>query len=208
MDSLHVQELSGEPFCIGRWFYFGDMADTHVAGALVEEPRETTPAGSLDRDVASFMAEHYERLVRLAWLICRHEHDAADAVQRALEQAWRHRASLRDETRLRPWIDRVVVREAIRLGRRPWLWRVLSLDPSIGWTQPSGGDSHHEEWAALRAAFNHLPADQRAVIALHLHAGYTVAETATIVGAPLETVRTRLRRAKERLRQELGEQAE
>jgi RNA polymerase sigma-70 factor (ECF subfamily) len=58
---------------------------------------------------------------------------------------------------------------------------------------------------ALRAAFARLPSDQRAVIALHLHAGYSLAETAAIVDAPLETVRTRLRRAKDRLRRELVE---
>ena len=67
--------------------------------------------------VGAFVTEHYDRLVRLAWLICRNGPDAADAVQRGLEQAWRQRGTLRDEASLRPWIDRVVVREAIRLGR-------------------------------------------------------------------------------------------
>jgi DNA-directed RNA polymerase specialized sigma24 family protein len=38
-----------------------------------------------------------------------------------------------------------------------------------------------------------------------LYAGYTVQETADIVGAPLETVRSRLRLARERLRTVLGE---
>ena len=113
---------------------------------------------------------------------------------------------LRDETRLRPWVDRVVVREAIRLGRRPWLRRVLSLDSQVGWVEPAGrSDADPEDWASFRAAFTRLSADQRAVVALHLHAGYSVFETAAIVDAPVETVRTRLRRAKDRLRQDLGE---
>ena len=160
----------------------------------------------MDRVLGAFVTEHYDRLVRLAYLICRHGPDAADAVQRGLEQAWRRRETLRDEARLRPWVDRVVVREAIRLGRRPWVRRVFSLDSRVGWVEPAGiasGDA--DDWASLRTAFGHLPPDQRAVIALHLHAGYTVAETAAIVGAPIETVRTRLRRAKDRLRHELGE---
>ncbi|HUQ44588.1 MAG TPA: RNA polymerase sigma factor [Candidatus Limnocylindria bacterium] len=161
----------------------------------------------IDRAVESFVADNYDRLLRLAWLICRNGPDAADAVQRGLEQAWRQRATLREETRLRPWVDRVVVREAIRMGRRPLLRRVLSLDSQVGWLEPGGGpDPGLREWSGLRAAFGRLPADQRAVIALHLHAGYSVAETASIVDAPIETVRTRIRRAKDRLRSELGEE--
>jgi DNA-directed RNA polymerase specialized sigma24 family protein len=41
-------------------------------------------------------------------------------------------------------------------------------------------------------------------VALHLHAGYTVSETAELVGAPIETVRSRLRVAREHLRRELA----
>jgi RNA polymerase sigma-70 factor (ECF subfamily) len=59
--------------------------------------------------------------------------------------------------------------------------------------------------AALHDAFARLPPDQRAVVALHVHLGYSIAETAELVGAPVETVRTRVRRAKDRLRQELEE---
>ena len=195
-----------EPVRAVRRFCCGEMPNPLVVTELIDDARASVAAARVDRTVIAFITEHYDRLLRLAYLICRHEPDAADAVQRALEQAWRNRATLRDEARIRPWVDRVVVREAIRLGRRPWLRRVFSLDSQVGWAEPTSREGTDQlEWAALRAAFARLPADQRAVIALHLHAGYTVAETAAIVEAPLETVRTRIRRAKERLRHELGE---
>jgi DNA-directed RNA polymerase specialized sigma24 family protein len=50
-----------------------------------------------------------------------------------------------------------------------------------------------------------LSPEQRAVVALHLHLGYSVAETADIIAAPEETVRSRLRLARERLRREFEE---
>lgn len=181
------------------------MPNPRVAAELTKEARTSAQDAPVDRALEAFVVQHYDRLVRLAWLICRHGPDAADAVQRGLEQAWRQRASLRDETRLRPWVDRVVVREAIRIGRHPWLRRILSLDAQVGWMEPVGADPDLHEWSAFRSAFSRLPADHRAVIALHLHAGYSVAETAAIVDAPIETVRTRLRRAKDRLRSELME---
>lgn len=186
------------------------MGSPSAATDVRDDARVSAPSSAVDRAVEAFVAEHYDRLLRLAWLICRNGPDSADAVQRGLEQAWRRRSTLRDEARLRSWVDRVVVREAIRLGRRPWLRRVLSLDSKVEWVEPSGGggvDAGLAEWSSFRAAFGRLPADQRAVIALHLHAGYSVAETASIVDAPIETVRTRLRRAKDRLRAELGEAA-
>ena len=161
-------------------------------------------------DVAldAFVVEHYDRLVRLARLICRDGPDAADAVQIALEQAWRRRSSLREDGSLRPWLDRIVVREASRIGRSrtSWLGRLFSARSGVTWIELSDTSSEQlPEWSALRSAFGELSADQRAVVALHMYAGYSVAETADLVGAPLETVRSRLRLAKDRLRRELGE---
>jgi RNA polymerase sigma-70 factor (ECF subfamily) len=63
----------------------------------------------------------------------------------------------------------------------------------------------HDELLVLRGALARLSPDHRAVVALHLHAGYSVAETADLVGAPIETVRSRLRVARERLRRDLAE---
>ena len=184
------------------------MVEPSVVTDLRDDARLTAPSTSalpVDRALDAFVTEHYDRLVKLAFLICRHSPDAADAVQRGLEQAWRRRGTLRDGDRLRPWLDRVVVREAIRIGRRPWLRRVFSLDTQVGWAEPMDPvTSQPSDWADLHAAFGRLPADQRAVVVLHHHAGYSVAETAAIVDAPIETVRTRLRRAKDRLRHDLG----
>src|SRR6185369_5563999 len=128
------------------------MPNPRLAAELYEDQRGSAPAVSVDRALGAFVAEHYDRLVRLAYLICRHGPDAADAVQRGLEQAWRRRATLRDDERLRPWLDRVVVREAIRLGRRPWLRRVFSLDAQVGWAEPASTiDSGTSEWADIHA---------------------------------------------------------
>jgi RNA polymerase sigma-70 factor (ECF subfamily) len=164
----------------------------------------------MDAALETYVATHYPRLVRLARLVCRDEVDATDAVQSGLEQAWRHRADLRDEERRRAWLDRIVVREAIRISKRrqSWLSRVFGLERSARWIEPateSTSDLALRE--SLRTAFAHLSAEQRAVVALHMYAGYSVAETARIVGIPLETARSRLRLARERLRRELEEVA-
>ena len=168
---------------------------------------------ALERDIAEFVAAHYPRLIRLAGLICRDAIDSEDAVQAGLERAWQRRESLVDPTRLAAWLDRIVVREAIRLGRdkrslRERLGRMLGdhedIELGVAHTEPDLGSAVTSR-DALRHAFESLPAAQRAVVALHLYLGYSIAETAVMVGAPLETVRSRLRLAREQMRFQLSE---
>jgi len=161
----------------------------------------------LDADgLAAFVETNYQRLIGLAGLVCRGAVEPADVVQSALEQAWRHRADLREAGRLRPWLDRILVRQALHLRRRRFRFpttsprgegRELELAARPG-VEPA-------EWAGLRVAFDGLSREQRAAVALHLYAGYTVEETAVMTGAGIETTRSRLRLARQRLRDQMSE---
>lgn len=164
----------------------------------------------LDRDLVEFVRQHQPRLIRLAALVCHNVADAEDAVQAGLEQAWRRRRTLRDPQKLPAWLDRIIVREAIRLDRReaPLLSRLFGgpreiVMSSVDLTDRVGSSVTGRD--AIRIAYDALPAAQRAVVALHLYAGYSMPETAAIVGSSLETVRSRLRLARARLRRQLGE---
>jgi RNA polymerase sigma-70 factor (ECF subfamily) len=164
----------------------------------------------LDRDLVDFVLQHQPRLIRLASLVCHDVADAEDAVQAGLEQAWRRRQTLRDPQKLSAWLDRIIVREAIRLDRRhsSFVGRLFGgpqevVVESTDLTDEVGSSVTGRD--ALRIAFEALPAAQRAVVALHLYAGYSMPETAEIVGASLETTRSRLRLARKRLRAQLGE---
>jgi len=160
------------------------------------------------RDTASVTAleelvsQHYDRLLRIAVLICRDRTDAEDAVQVALERAWRHGHDLRDPERLPAWLHRIVVREAIRLEhrRRGLVARWLASPREIAVGLSADGDRDLD----LQVALRDLPVEQRAALVLHYHAGFSVAETAELSGVPLETTRSRLRLARDRLRAVLG----
>jgi RNA polymerase sigma-70 factor (ECF subfamily) len=166
-------------------------------------------AGDLEGHLADFFGLHYDRLIRLAALVCHATTTVEDAVQAAMEQAWRRRHTLRDPTLLRPWLDQIVVREAIRLNRRPWWSRFTQGNDAHGRASqvPDRRSGVDPNWIALSVAFRSLPAEQRAVVALHLYEGYPVNETADMMGASIETTRSRLRLARQRLRRELGEEA-
>lgn len=162
--------------------------------------------GELEAQLTEFFADHYERLVRLASLVCHSNSSVEDAVQAAMEQAWRRRDTLRDPSRIRPWLDQILVREAIRTNRRPWWARLpLATQDEAARIPERGASVTDARWIALVAAFRRLPPEQRVAVALHLYAGYPVDETARLMNATLETTRSRLRMARQRLRREVGE---
>ncbi|MGH2464368.1 MAG: RNA polymerase sigma factor [Candidatus Limnocylindrales bacterium] len=157
----------------------------------------------------ALLAHEYDRLIRLAGIICRDPTDAQDAVQAAIERALRHRNALRDPGKVRSWLNQIIVREALRIerGRNRWRVRLGAPPREIEIGSPADDPARPEALAAaaLRQAFERLPIEQRVVLALHHYAGYSMAETSQIVEAPLETVRSRLRLARARLRQMLDE---
>jgi RNA polymerase sigma factor (sigma-70 family) len=158
-------------------------------------------AASVEDQLAAFFDAHYARMVRLASLVCRSGVLAEDAVQAAMEQAWKRRSSLRDPGRMRWWLDRIVVRETIRMNRRPWWSRLTATDTDEHASllpDPAGVTTPQR--IALTAAFATLTPEQRATCVLHLHRGYGVVETAELMGAGVETTRSRLRLARRRLR--------
>lgn len=163
---------------------------------------------SVEDELAAFFDAHYARMVRLAGLVCRTGHLAEDAVQAAMEQAWRRRSSLREPGRMRWWLDRIVVREAIRMNRRPWWSRLTAThaDEHASLLPDPAGETTPQRMA-LTAAFEALTPEQRAACVLHLHLGYGVVETAELMGAGVETTRSRLRLARRRLRADLSEDA-
>lgn len=152
----------------------------------------------------AFVHEHYPRLVRLAGLITRDADQAQDAVQGALERAWRKRGDIRDPASLHSWLDRIVAREAIRVSRGGRLGVLLGRG-SADWLNLAANLPEPDELMVLREALGRLSPDHRAVVALHLYAGHSVEQTSKILQVPFDTVRSRLRTARARLRRDLAE---
>ena len=134
------------------------------------------------------------RLYRAALAILGDPHEAEDAVQdaflRYLEKA---PADLETPS---AWLMRVLVngcKSRLRLA-----WRRVGPLPD---TLPAPGPEERQE---LEELFS-LPPEDRAVIHLHYYEGYSTNEIAQLLGCRPGTVRSRLSRARERLRKLLVE---
>lgn len=122
--------------------------------------------------------------------------DASDAVQDALLSAWRGLDGLRDPDAFRAWFRRHIVRAALRAaGRRG---RVVELD--LATMAPEGDLDRALERRTLGRAFERLDARDRLLLTLHHFWDLPISETATHLGIPEGTVKSRLHYAMERLR--------
>jgi RNA polymerase sigma-70 factor (ECF subfamily) len=157
----------------------------------------------------------YEELVnayqgiafRTAYVIARNAGDAEEAAQDGFVKAWRALGRFREGAPFRPWLLRIVANEASNrrrsAGRRAGLaLRAAAQEPSgDAAPSPEAALLSSEQRAALLAAIEELPEDQRDVVALRYFLGLSEVEVAETLGIPQGTVKSRNARALERLRE-------
>jgi RNA polymerase sigma-70 factor, ECF subfamily len=145
-----------------------------------------------------------DRAYRLAGLILGDQHEAQDATQDALLRAWRSAASMRDVGSFQAWFDRILVNVCRdRLRRRG---RVKPIELADGVSNLADRDPFQavlDRDEVVRAVAS-LEADLRIVILLHYWADLTLEGVAERVGWPVGTVKSRLNRALESMRVQLG----
>lgn len=165
------------------------------------------------------MSELYQRHGRAAFMLAysmlREQGAAEDIVQEAFLTLWRKADQYRPENAtLRTWLLTIVRNRTIDHLRATKRARTdLPLLEELGDTL---GDAQAGEMAQqverelagqrVRAIVADLPEDQRRAIELVYFGGYTYEETARLTGAPLGTVKSRLRAAFARLRPLLAEE--
>jgi len=146
----------------------------------------------------SFITENKEMLYRVAFGYLHDETKSLDAVDEAVYQGYAHIHDLREPKYLKTWVTRILINEClktIRNGKRELNMDILPED-----TQSSGEDLIH-----LKIAINNLPEDLRKIITLRYFGGFTISETAEILGIPDGTVSTRSRKALEILKIEVSD---
>jgi RNA polymerase sigma-70 factor (ECF subfamily) len=130
-----------------------------------------------------------------ARILLRSSADASDAVQEAMLSAWRGLHGLRDADAFPAWFRRHVVRAAGRIAKRP---RVIDL-AQIAAFEIDDLDRAIER-RELGRAFDRLDDRDRLLLTLHHFWGLPIAETASHLGIPTGTVKSRVHHAMARLR--------
>jgi RNA polymerase sigma factor (sigma-70 family) len=139
--------------------------------------------------------------------------NAEDVVSLTFAEAWRLRGSLRpDGDSVLPWLLGIatnVLRNTRRAARRhrAALARIPARDAVPDFAEELVDRLHHvDQLAAAAAALRRLHPADRAVFALVVWSGLDYAAAAEALGVPVGTVRSRLSRARDRLRKLAGEE--
>ncbi|MHB0937214.1 MAG: RNA polymerase sigma factor [Armatimonadota bacterium] len=125
--------------------------------------------------------------------------DAEDVAQEAFVQAYFHLGELREPAALLPWLRRTADRIALmRLRSR----REQPADPEDfdALVDTRAGT----ETVEVESLLSQLPGVMRETVSLTVLAGYTCAEAARILGVREGTVKSRLNRARAKLKEVLG----
>jgi RNA polymerase sigma-70 factor (ECF subfamily) len=162
-----------------------------------------------DREAFGRIAEcHLADLYRLAAAMVG-EDDARDVTQETLVAAWRELPRLREIDRFPAWLRSIHMNRCRNLLRTRRRRPVIShgIDPGASYlTDERLRDEPisrlHAAWA-VDEALDRLPADERAVFALHYVSDLTLREVGRTLGIPEGTAKTRLHSGLLRLRSEL-----
>ena len=176
----------------------------------------------LARDADAFrtiMQRHNRRLYRIARSVLRNGAEAEDAVQEAYVSAFTHLASYRGESSLAAWLSRIAMNEALaRLRRRRSSAEVAMLDEArskaeiIQFPRSAQNDDPERTMAQrqilqlVEQATDDLPEAYRLVFVTRVIEGMSVEETAELLGIKPQTVKTRLHRARQLVRDRLNKQ--
>jgi RNA polymerase sigma-70 factor (ECF subfamily) len=168
-----------------------DLAD--VAGVV---------AGDVDA-FAGIVGRWQQRLLGLAWRFCRDRATAEDMAQEAFVKAFRSLASFRGDSAFSTWITAVALntyRTRIRADGPP----LLNLDPDRAFGVEGRVDRDIEERQrseAVRRAVLTLPERYRDAILMFYFEEKDVAEAARVLGVAEGTLKARLHRGRELLKQ-------
>jgi RNA polymerase sigma factor (sigma-70 family) len=185
-----------------------------VEGRPLPESELVERAKRGDQSAYGQLVQAYQRIaLRTAFVISGDATEAEDAAQEGFVKAFYALNRFRTGAPFRPWVLQIVANEARNrrrsAGRRTALVLRTAAQAPSGEAAPSpeatviSGEQHEE----LLAAVNTLREEDRLVLACRYFLDLSEEETAAALGWRRGTVKSRLSRALERLRAEIGETA-
>ena len=161
------------------------------------------PGERAEDEFRAFVTERWSALLRTAYLLTGDRGRAEDLVQSALVRTHRHWSKIQREGRSEAYVRKTMVNLNTdwwrRLGSREHAVESVP-DASSAADAYAAFDLQDELWTALQK----LPARMRAVLVLRYFEDLSEAETASILGCSLGTVKSQCSRGLGRLRLALG----
>lgn len=156
--------------------------------------------------IEEMMERYGDDILRLCLLYLGDRQLAEDAFQETFIKAWRGRETFRGESGEKTWLSHIAVntcRDMLRSGWFRQMRRSVPVDAAFDVAAPQAAES-----APVRDAVLALPGKYREVIVLYYDQGMKQREIAQMLHLPVNSVSTRLRRARALLQKTLGEEVD
>ena len=128
---------------------------------------------------------------KTAKAILKNEEDVEDALQDALEMAYKNIEKLNEERYFKTWMTRILINKCYDIRKKNQ--NIICLDE---YEEPAACDEYNLE---LKEALAALDEKYRIIMILFYSEGYRIREISDILKIPESTVKTRLQRGREKL---------
>ncbi|MBR2289209.1 MAG: RNA polymerase sigma factor [Clostridia bacterium] len=145
--------------------------------------------------------EYQDTLYRVAKARLSSEDDVCDVVQNTLISAYRSIENLREPKMFKSWLLKILINKCNDFyaspERKNLSLEMLEEENSGFWESPQKGNFSEE--MGLEYLISHLSQDEQTILTLYYVEGYSEKEIAKIMEIKYATVRTKIRRAKDKI---------
>ena len=174
---------------------------------------------AIDGDMRAFellMEKHESKMYAVALRMCKNREDAQDCLQDAMLRIYKALPSFKGQSSFSTWAYRITMNTCLDDLRRKKVRQAQSLDQmlEIGWSPVDDNNSteRHIENSELKRnlskAIGTLPEEMRAAVVLRDVQGFSYEEIASILSTNVGTVKSRISRGREKLREILSKNQE
>lgn len=157
------------------------------------------------------MENHERRMYAVALRMCGNREDAQDCLQEAMLRAYRAISGFKGQSTFSTWVYRITMNTCLDELRRRKNKQNTSLDSLLdaGWSPkdernaPERHAIQQEMKAHLHAAIRELPEDMRSAVVLRDIQGMSYDEIAQTLDINVGTIKSRISRGREKLREKL-----
>lgn len=157
-----------------------------------------------DYILEKIMIEYGNELVRLAFSYVKDVEIAKDMVQNSFIKCYKNLDSFRFDAQVKTWLYRITINEC-KDYLKSWNYRMVQVKSFINETTksilPSTEKAVIDKYSneEIKDTIFSLPKMYREVVYLYYYDSLSTEEIANVLDLPVNTVKTRLRRAKQRL---------
>lgn len=143
---------------------------------------------------------YHRRLARFLMRMTSRHDVIEEIINDTLWTVWQKAGDFRGESLVSTWIVGITYRRAMQTLRKPGLMRSIHSEETLA-TPDAQLAEENRQWLDLALA--ELPLEQRMVLELSYLLGHSCEEIAVIMQCPVNTVKTRMFHAREKLRRSL-----